>query len=187
MTAAYVAQLETLLTAGELEAADAALRQAESRLGDGEELARLGQRLESLRFAREREERERPRFEFVDRERELKTLARAWERAAGGRRTVALVKGPAGMGKTRLGWQLAAAARAHGGGVVSARALASDPGVEMGLVAELAEALLSLPGAAGTSPGSTAFSGRYSRAAAPGSPVREHSPRPLPLPMPWPT
>ncbi|HET8619733.1 MAG TPA: BTAD domain-containing putative transcriptional regulator [Acidimicrobiales bacterium] len=52
--------------------------------------------------------------DFVGRRAELAILERAWERARAGERTVALVTGEAGVGKTSLVSQLAASAHAAG-------------------------------------------------------------------------
>ncbi len=154
----HEARIAALLGLGRLEEAAAGLRDAEEQTGaeaDEEPLSGLRHRLEAMRHAAPGPGEERSTlFEFTDRRRELSILTRVWHRAAAGQREVALVKGPAGIGKTRLSQELAALVRASGGVVVRARALPSDRTIELGLVAELVSGLLALPGAAGTSPGS---------------------------------
>jgi DNA-binding SARP family transcriptional activator len=60
---------------------------------------------------------------FVGRAEELERLERAFEAAAAGRGTTALIAGPAGIGKTLLASQLARRARSHGATVLSGRCI----------------------------------------------------------------
>ncbi len=60
---------------------------------------------------------------FVGRTDELARLQAAFEAAAAGRGATALIAGPAGIGKTLLGFQLAQAARRRGATVLTGRAI----------------------------------------------------------------
>ncbi|MEX0786444.1 MAG: AAA family ATPase, partial [Dehalococcoidia bacterium] len=61
------------------------------------------------------------RTPFVGRERELEAIERGWERAKGGRSQLMLLAGEAGIGKTRLAAQFAAAAHDRGASVLYGR------------------------------------------------------------------
>ncbi len=154
---AHEARVLALLMLRDAGEAAAALREAEERAGEGDDevLSDLRARLQALRRAAAQPgEDGARRFVFADRRRELALLTRVWRRAASGQREVALVKGPKGIGKTRLARELATVVAASGGAVIGAQGLPSDRDIELGLVAELVSALLALPGAAGTSPAS---------------------------------
>lgn len=74
---------------------------------------------------------------LVGRERELAELRTAWESAADGRGGVALIRGDAGLGKTRLALELAAEAARSGARVASGAGLDLAGAAALGLWADL--------------------------------------------------
>lgn len=99
----------------------------------------------------------RPRPELVGRERAFASMLQAWRgigEAHGGR--VVVVRGSAGIGKTRLLEEMADRIRQSAGQVVVARARPADRDLSFSLVAAIVEALAALPGALGISSASAA-------------------------------
>ncbi len=83
---------------------------------------------------------------LVGRERELGELERAWSAAAGGRGTAAVLRGEAGIGKTRLASELCSRVAASGGRTSVSGALDLGGTAPLSLWAELLRQLLpSLP------------------------------------------
>ena len=83
---------------------------------------------------------------LVGRDAELATIAAAWT-AAGGDGRVVLLRGEAGIGKSRLAEAASDAVQAGGGRVLLARAYASESGIAYGPVVALLRAALELPDA----------------------------------------
>jgi DNA-binding SARP family transcriptional activator len=73
---------------------------------------------------------------FVGRVRELEVLRAAWQRAAAGRPGVVLVRGGAGVGKSRLVAELTAVTRRAGAVTATARCFATSGGLALAPVAE---------------------------------------------------
>lgn len=107
------------------------------------------------RLARARRERERERAEglehppFVGRTDELEMLARLWRGALDGRAASAILRGPAGIGRSRLVSEFARRVREEGRRVVFVRAAGSEQTLDLGFIALLARELLGLSGARG--------------------------------------
>src|SRR3954447_20141989 len=80
--------------------------------------------------------------ELLEREPELEHLGALAERAAGGRGALALLEGPAGIGKTRLLDAARERARSEGMAVLSARASELDREFPFGIARQLLEPLL---------------------------------------------
>jgi DNA-binding SARP family transcriptional activator/DNA-binding HxlR family transcriptional regulator len=89
--------------------------------------------------------------DLVGREREFAVLLAAWERARGGRATLLVVRGRAGMGKSRLLSEFRARLRSTGGRLVLLRAHPADHDVPWSLASDIVKALCALPGSAGVS------------------------------------
>lgn len=154
---AHVSRLNALLALRELAAAEEAVRLAEAHVGAGaESLVEIRAHLEALEQGVARERAGTGRLEFTGRARELALLIGRWRNATEGRRQLAAVSGPAGIGKTRLMDELVLLVRSRGGAVVRARVSEPEESLDLATVAELVDQLLELPGAAGTS----AFSDR---------------------------
>ena len=76
---------------------------------------------------------------ILDREAELTVLEHAVTAAAGGRGTLMLVQGPAGIGKTTMIGAAGTAAAAHGMRTLTARGLSLEQGFSYGIVRQLLE------------------------------------------------
>ena len=98
------------------------------------------------------EQRLRLRPELVGRERALASLVRGWQTVqAGGAPVVAVTRGSAGIGKSRLLEELARRIGEGAGTRVVLRARPADRDMPYALAAALAEAVADLPGALGLS------------------------------------
>ena len=82
---------------------------------------------------------------FVGRTDALAVLDRAWARAASGEGAIALISGPAGIGKTRLAEVFAEGARARGGLVCSGRARDGEGVPAFWVFTQILRALLAEP------------------------------------------
>lgn len=99
----------------------------------------------------------RPRPPVLGRDRELATLAAAWERAKHGAGQVVIVEGEPGEGKTRLIDELTTRARLEDATVAAARAVPADRDQPWSALAGLiAAGLGEAPGLAGAAPGALA-------------------------------
>ncbi|MFN2317428.1 MAG: AAA family ATPase [Gemmatimonadales bacterium] len=98
----------------------------------------------------------RPQPEMVGREPAFAALLGRWRACHTGRGQIVLVKGAAGIGKTRLLHDLEQRIASLGGGVLTIRARPADRGIPFALAAGLAEAAAGLPGAMGVSPSTAA-------------------------------
>lgn len=94
----------------------------------------------------------RPQADLIGREAVFAALLAAWQRASAGQGAVSLVRGSAGLGKTRLMQDFQQRLRDIGARVVSVRARPADRDLPFALIASLAEVLGPLPGALGVSP-----------------------------------
>ncbi|WP_138998463.1 ATP-binding protein [Rhodococcus zopfii] len=74
--------------------------------------------------------------ELVGRSREIERLAATWHRAASGRPGAVLIRGGAGVGKTRLLTELARLAQAGGAAVAHSRCFATSGGLALAPVAD---------------------------------------------------
>ena len=99
---------------------------------------------------------ERPRADLVGREQVFATLLGAWQAAVGGGGRAVVVRGAAGIGKTRLLQDFHDRLAGMGARTVVVRARPADRDLPFGLVAALAESLGRLPGAVGVSPAAAA-------------------------------
>lgn len=155
--AAGRARVEARLSAGDVESARAALREARVRLeglGMEEDLASLERRLEENAFATGADAVGLAgELDVVGRDRELAALARRWELARSGAGEVVVVAGAVGLGKTRLAEQLSGEVVRSGGRVVQLRTRLEAGTRALSLVRSLVRRLRALPGSAGTSPG----------------------------------
>ena len=98
----------------------------------------------------------RPRSDLVGREQVFATLLSAWQAAQDGHGHAVVVRGAAGIGKTRLLQDLHDRLAGMGVRTVVVRARPADRDLPFGLAAALAEALARLPGAMGVSPAGAA-------------------------------
>ncbi len=98
----------------------------------------------------------RPQPEMVGREPAFAALLGCWRACNTGRGQTVLVKGAAGIGKTRLLHDLQQRIASLGGCVLAVRARPADRGISFALAAGLAEAAAALPGAVGVSPSTAA-------------------------------
>ncbi|HSR16292.1 MAG TPA: AAA family ATPase [Gemmatimonadales bacterium] len=152
--------LQTLLSSGQRMQALVEAELLESRLrADGEkpdrETAALLGRIRSLP-AEESVEPERPRADLVGREQVFASLLGAWQAAAAGAGRAVVLRGSAGIGKTRMLRDCHDRLVATGTRSLLLRARPADRDLPYGLVASLADALAHLPGAMGISPGAAA-------------------------------
>ena len=150
--------IESLLDAHEFEAAGVAIAEARRQFGDATrsiDFGRFDERLSSGRANLARG-RTRPELstEFVGRARELADLLGLWRSARAGHTRAMLIRGPTGIGKSRLSAE--AAAGADEGTVVAVKASEAERDIEHGLAATLVRRLLRLRGAAGVSGASDA-------------------------------
>ncbi len=99
---------------------------------------------------------ERPRADLVGREQVFATLLAAWQSALRGAGHAVVVRGAAGIGKTRLLQDFHERLTTMGARTVLVRARPADRDLPFGLVATLAESLGRLPGALGVSPAAAA-------------------------------
>lgn len=162
---ARVAHMETLLDLNRLGPAREALEEARREVGDRDDakepFAELEERLQAL-LSKAAPDDLQPlgsSMEFVGRSRELAELKSAWRRTRSGRTGVVAVSGPAGIGKSRLALEFLKHVEAEGGQVARARGHRGEEEIRLGAVADLAAALMGLPGAAGVSPGAEAVLG----------------------------
>jgi DNA-binding SARP family transcriptional activator len=97
----------------------------------------------------------RPRLtaELIGRAGQFRRLIQGWERARSGEGSHLHLTAPAGLGKTRLLQDAERRLRAVGGRIIYLRAAPGFRGISYGFAAELARALLRLPGAAAVAPG----------------------------------
>ncbi|MEA2480731.1 MAG: hypothetical protein QOJ07_2653, partial [Thermoleophilaceae bacterium] len=89
----------------------------------------------------------RPRHEIVERDRELAELVRLADAAEAGSGRVALIEGPAGIGKSRLLTELRLHAESRGTPVLTAHGSVLEREFPFGLVRQLFEGRLAEPGA----------------------------------------
>jgi len=94
--------------------------------------------------------------ELIGREGEFRRLTQAWERARSGESAHLHLRAPAGIGKTRLLRDAERRLRGMGGRVLYLRAPPGSRQIPYAFAADLARALLSLPGASGVAPSSLA-------------------------------
>jgi len=152
--------LQTLLSSGQRMQALVEAELLESRLtADGEkpdrETAALLDRVRSLP-AGDTSEPERPRADLVGREQVFAGLLGAWQASAAGAGRAVVLRGAAGIGKTRMLRDCHDRLVATGTRALLLRARPADRDLPFGLVASLADALAHLPGAMGISPGAAA-------------------------------
>ena len=98
----------------------------------------------------------RPQPEMVGREPAFAALLGRWRSCNAGRGHTVLVKGAAGIGKTRLLHDLQQRIASLGGRVLAIRARPADRDIPFALAAGLAETAAALPGAVGVSPSTAA-------------------------------
>lgn len=94
----------------------------------------------------------RPQADLIGREGVFASLLTSWQRASEGHGTVTLIRGSAGLGKTRLLQDFQQRLVDIGAQVVTVRARPADRDLPFALIATIAEALGPLPGALGVSP-----------------------------------
>ena len=94
--------------------------------------------------------------ELIGREGEFRRITQAWERARAGQGGHLHLSAPAGLGKTRLLRDAERRLRSMGGGILYLRAPPGSRQVAYAFAAELARALIALPGASGVSPAALA-------------------------------
>ena len=94
--------------------------------------------------------------ELIGREGEFRRITQAWERARGGAGGHLHISAPAGLGKTRLLRDAERRLRAMGGKILYLRAPPGSRQIAYAFAAELARALIALPGASGVSPSALA-------------------------------
>ena len=92
------------------------------------------------------------RPDLVGREKAFASLIKSWKTSARGQGTVCVLRGAAGLGKTRLLNEFGARLHNQDAQTVMIRARPADRDVPYALVAALAELLAGLPGAAGVAP-----------------------------------
>jgi DNA-binding SARP family transcriptional activator len=90
--------------------------------------------------------------ELIGREGEFRRLTQAYESARGGAGRHVHISAPAGLGKTRLLRDAERRLRAVGGRVLYLRASSGSRHIAYAFAAELARAMISLPGASGVAP-----------------------------------
>jgi DNA-binding SARP family transcriptional activator len=90
--------------------------------------------------------------ELIGREGEFRRITQAWERARAGEGRHIHLSAPAGLGKTRLLRDAERRLRAMGGRILYLRAPPGSRQIAYAFAAELARALIVLPGASGVSP-----------------------------------
>jgi DNA-binding SARP family transcriptional activator/tetratricopeptide (TPR) repeat protein len=131
--------IELHLEAGELHAARRRLRQCRAAMAEayGVEPDPALDRLLAEAAARRPAGRSAIPSEapIVGRTRELSATESAFDHVAGGRSAAILVRGPAGIGKSRVLRELVAQARASGWRVIEARGLESSPGEPFAAIA----------------------------------------------------
>lgn len=152
--------LEALLSSGDRVAASAEAEALERRLVAADREPEPATR-KLIRLARDLPEFESvPKnagvllADLIGREREFSTVVTAWEAVRRGRGQHVHLRAAPGLGKTRLLTDLHARLRAAGARVIGIRANPGERRVEFAFAADLANALASLPGATGVSPGS---------------------------------
>ncbi len=149
------ALVDCLLERGEVEAATGVVAEArQAELDDPDALDELEARVRSVREERRVRSEDRGDLhpEFVGRTAELAALTATWREAVRGRRGIAILNGPTGIGKTRLAEELAALASGTGQ-VVHVKASTMERRLDWSVTAELARSLYRLPGAAGVGAG----------------------------------
>ena len=92
------------------------------------------------------------RPDLVGREKAFAALIKSWKTSARGQGTVCVLRGAAGLGKTRLLHEFSVRLHDQSAQTVMIRARPADRDVPYALVAALAESLAGLPGAAGVAP-----------------------------------
>jgi DNA-binding SARP family transcriptional activator len=155
----HASLIENLLASHNLQEAEDAIHSARKSLDDpqsNEALEELSSRLLLLRRQSLREqEPQQLRTEFVGRIPEFSALSNLWKAAKGGLRRAGLILGPPGIGKTRLGEELALLVSSEGGRAVRVKATEAEQSLEWGVFGDLVRLLYGLPGAAGISEGSS--------------------------------
>lgn len=143
--------IEHLLGRGDIDQAEDAVADAR-RLDDpdlSQALSTLDQRIREIRQNRFTHSDTSFKTDCVGRSREISQLMSLYREAEKGRGRVALITGSAGIGKTRLAVEFASMVSAEGASVVHVKAHDAERILKFNVLAELARALLSLPGAAG--------------------------------------
>jgi DNA-binding SARP family transcriptional activator len=139
-----------------LEADAAAAMLARTRQRPEGRLAALLDRARHMPLEPPPEEPTRAEPELVGRERAFASLLTAWQTVAGGRGATVLVRGAAGLGKTRLLRDFHARLTTLGPSTVLVRARPGERDLPYALAAGLAQAVGGLPGARGVSPATAA-------------------------------
>ncbi|MFZ5623532.1 MAG: AAA family ATPase [Gemmatimonadota bacterium] len=101
-----------------------------------------------------------PEAPFVGRSDEFGRLVGRWQRARSAQRQIALVSGPAGIGKSRLTREFAQRIRLSGGTVLAARACEMERMVSHVALAELFAGAAEAPGVTAVDPAKLAEAGR---------------------------
>lgn len=149
----YLALVSHLLDLRELDEAESQI-DAVRQLGDPEAVRLLEpweERLRALRLSQVPTGRAEIRLDFVGRSREISKLVGQLRLAARGQGQIAVITGPAGIGKTRLVEEMAMVAQLDGVQVVQAKAHESERNIRFGAITDLVRELLSLRGSAGIS------------------------------------
>jgi DNA-binding SARP family transcriptional activator len=156
-----LSRVDLLVRAGRDGEARRALAEARQRFADPEYAGELDRREAALGApapdAGAAEAEASPRAAFVGRSVELGRLNAAWATARRGDTRRALIRGPAGTGRTRLARELALRAERDGGAVAWVDVSPADRAMAWSTVATLVRRLLSMPGAAGVSDASDAI------------------------------
>lgn len=154
LVSALLASRQPLQARLEAEAAAAMLAGAGTRADP--RLAALLDRARRQPLEAEPDESVRPDPELVGRERAFAILLAAWQAAAGGRGATVLVRGAAGLGKSRLLRDFHARLSAIGATAVFVRARSGERDLPYAVAAGIAQAVGALPGARGVSPATAA-------------------------------
>jgi DNA-binding SARP family transcriptional activator len=153
--------LQTLLASGQRMQALVEAETLESRLATEKqrpdpETSALLERIRALPPDRTADTPERPRADLVGREQVFAALLGAWQAALAGQGRAVVLRGAAGIGKTRLLREFQTRLEGMGARSVAVGARPADRDLPFGLIASLAEALARLPGAMGISPAAAA-------------------------------
>lgn len=163
--AALKALVDALVIRGEVSDALAAIDNLLEDFGDTPSQARTeAQRLRRWLCVRQRRASPSP---FVGREDKLAELSQLWERAERGTTQYVVISGPAGIGKTRLGWALRDLVASRGTHVLEHSCGDNDTHRPLSFFAHLSAQLLAMPGSLGVSPAAYSHITRLSLGAAP--------------------